>query len=129
MQVTAVIGAVLFFAMMRQVRAWELDAPVTSVFACIEANLMVPFPYLTLALGPLAVYVLLTVFGTHVVPPLLSFVLVSSICYIFANGAVAILALISLSIFYSAAFLQVFLKLRYIVYTLSRSWPQILCRI
>ncbi|CAM6094752.1 unnamed protein product [Calypogeia fissa] len=114
LQVAAVLVAVLYFAMMRQARAWELDAPVPSVFACIETNLMVPFPYVTLSLGPLAVYVMLTVFGTHVVPPLLSFVLVSSACYIFANAAVAILALISMAVFFSAAFLQVFLKLRWL---------------
>jgi glycosylphosphatidylinositol deacylase len=105
--------ATLFFATMRQARAWELGSPVTSLYTCIEANLAFPFPFVTLALGPLAVYLVLAVFGTHEVPPLLSFVLISSICYIFANGAIAVLALGSMAIFYSAAHLQVFIKLRY----------------
>ncbi|KAG6557641.1 hypothetical protein Mapa_000922 [Marchantia paleacea] len=113
LQVAAVTVAVLFFAMMRQARAWELDAPVPSVLNCVESNMMFPFPFITFALGPLAVYVMLTVFGTHVVPPLLSFVAVSSFCYIFANGAIAVLAICSMTVFYTAASLQVFLKVRW----------------
>ncbi|KAL2624469.1 hypothetical protein R1flu_008714 [Riccia fluitans] len=113
LQVVAVTVAVLFFAMMRQARAWELDAPVPSVLSCVEAHMILPFPFMTFALGPLAVYAVLTVFGTHVVPPLLSFVAVSTVCYIFANGTIAVLAICTVIVFYIAASLQVFLKVRW----------------
>ncbi|KAL3677735.1 hypothetical protein R1sor_020691 [Riccia sorocarpa] len=113
LQIVAVTVAVLFFAMMKQARAWELDTPVPSVLSCLESQMTLPFPFLTLALGPLVVFIVLTVFGTHVVPPLLSFVAVSTVCYIFANGAVAVLAVCSTIVLHIAASFQVFLRVRW----------------
>lgn len=105
--------AVLFFALMQQARAWELDLPLPSVLSAIESNLRLPLSFGFLAMGPLAVYMLLALLGTEPCPPFASFVIVSLVCYTFANGAVVILALSTQLIFYVAACIQVFFKQRW----------------
>lgn len=113
LQITGLAVAVVLFALMRQARAWELDLMVPSVVSCIEANLRIPSPLLLLAPGLSVVYYLLSIFGTETPPPLISFVGVSLVCYIFANGVVALLAVISSVIFEAASFIQVFFKLKF----------------
>jgi glycosylphosphatidylinositol deacylase len=111
-QVTGLTVAAVLFALMRQARAWELDLMVPSVVSCIEANLRFPLPLLLLAPGTSVIYYLCSLFGTETPPPLISFLGVSLVCYIFANGVVALLAIVSSIIFQAASFIQVFFKLR-----------------
>lgn len=85
---------------------------VPSVVSCTEANLRFPFPLLLLAPGLSIVYYLRSLIGTETPPPLISFLGVSLVCYIFANGVVASLAIVSSIIFQTASFIQVFFKLR-----------------
>jgi glycosylphosphatidylinositol deacylase len=85
---------------------------VPSVVSCIEANLRFPLPLLLLAPGTSVIYYLCSLFGTETPPPLISFLGVSLVCYIFANGVVALLAIVSSIIFQAASFIQVFFKLR-----------------
>ncbi|CAK9226433.1 unnamed protein product [Sphagnum troendelagicum] len=113
LQIAGLCVAVVLFALTRQARAWETDIAFPSVLACIEANLQLPLPFLILALGPLLVYYSLSFFGTETPPPFISFIGVSLVCYLFANGIVALLAIISSAIFHSAAFVQVLMKLRF----------------
>ena len=111
-QITGLAVAVVLFALMRQARAGELDLLVPSVVSCIEANLRFPLPFLVLAPGLPVVYYFLSIFGTETPPPLISFLGVSLVCYVFANGVVALLAVVSSTIFQVASFVQVFFKLR-----------------
>lgn len=104
--------AVVLFALMHQARAWELDQNIPSVVSCIEANLRLPLPLLVLALGPLLVYYVISLFGTETPPPLISFLGISMVCYFFATGIVSLVAIISSTIFQTASFFQVFFKLR-----------------
>ncbi|KAH9329928.1 hypothetical protein KI387_002036, partial [Taxus chinensis] len=117
-QIIGFVMAILLFTLMRQTRAWELDLPVPSVLSAIESNLRLPLSFSFLALGPLAVYMVLTVFAKEPTPPFASFVIVSLICYTFANGVVVILALITQLFFYSGASMQVFFKRRW------QAWEQ-----
>lgn len=112
MQITGLAVAVVLFALMHQARAWELDQNIPSVVSCIEANLRLPFPLLVLALGPLLVYYVISLFGTETPPPLISFLGISMVCYFFATGIVSLVAIISSTIFQTASFFQVFFKLR-----------------
>lgn len=112
LQITGLAVAVVLFSLMRQARAWELDLTVPSVVSCIDANLRFPFPFLVLAPGLTVVYYFLSIFGTETPPPLISFLGVSLECYVFANGVVASLAVVSSIIFQAASFVQVFFTLR-----------------
>ncbi|KAF6153828.1 hypothetical protein GIB67_001061 [Kingdonia uniflora] len=105
--------AVVFFALMLQVRAWELDLPLPSLLTAVESNLRMPMSFLLLAVLPIVVSLLLSFLTSELLPPLASFFVVSIICYAVANGFVIILILISQLTFYFAANVQVFTKLRW----------------
>eukprot|EP00252_Welwitschia_mirabilis_P024612 TRINITY_DN7353_c0_g1_i1.p1 TRINITY_DN7353_c0_g1~~TRINITY_DN7353_c0_g1_i1.p1 ORF type:complete len:839 (-),score=150.73 TRINITY_DN7353_c0_g1_i1:172-2490(-) len=111
-QVIGLVMAILFFILMQQARAWELDVPLPSVQSVIESNLRSPVSFLVLAVGPLALRILLAIFGAEPSPPLTSFVVVSLVCYAVANGIVGILAWITELCFYMAACIQLFFKQR-----------------
>ncbi|CAM6043491.1 unnamed protein product [Sphagnum compactum] len=113
LQLAGVSVAVVLFALMRQAREWELDNSLPSIVACIGANLRLPVPFFALAVGPLLMYFSITVFSTETSPSLISFLGLSIICYIFANGAVALLAYICSAVFYTGAFCHSFIKVRY----------------
>ncbi|KAK9699896.1 hypothetical protein RND81_08G202300 [Saponaria officinalis] len=105
--------AVVFFALMRQARAWELGMPLPSVLAAFEYNLRLPFPFILLTAVPLMTMLLLSILGFHPIPSVSSFLVVSLTCYAVANGFVIILILILQSMLYVAAVTHVFFKKRW----------------
>lgn len=105
--------AVVFFALMRQANAWELDLPIPSVLSAVESNLRLPLPFLFLAISPILIALFYSSLGLQPFPPFMSFFVVSMICYLIANGAIIILVLISQLIFYVAASAHVFTKTRW----------------
>ncbi len=121
LQLAGVSVAVVLFALMRQAREWELDNSLPSIVACIGANLRLPVPFFALAVGPLLTYFSITVFSTETSPSLISFLGLSIICYIFANGAVALLAYICSAVFYTGAFCHSFIKVRYALWHIGVS--------
>ncbi|KAF8364589.1 hypothetical protein HHK36_033440 [Tetracentron sinense] len=102
--------AVIFFALMRQARAWELDLPLPSMLAAVESNLRVPLTFLLLAIVPILISLVFSSLASQPFPPFASFIIVSIISYSFANGSMIILILISQLIFYVAAVLHVFIR-------------------
>ncbi|XP_077237566.1 hydrolases, acting on ester bond isoform X2 [Tasmannia lanceolata] len=113
---TQIIGlsvAIIFFALMRQARSWELDLPLPSMLTAVESNLRMPMSFLLLAVVPLFVSLALSLLTTHPLPPFASYFIVSMICYALANGSVIILTLSCQLVFYVAATVHVFIKLRW----------------
>lgn len=117
MQITGFAIAVVFFALMRQARQWELDLPIPSLLTAVESNLRMPLPFLCLALLPILFALVLSCLISLPLPPAISFISVSTICYLCANGVVAVLISASQLLFYVSASLHVFIKKR-LVYSL-----------
>ncbi|XP_052196257.1 uncharacterized protein LOC127803797 isoform X2 [Diospyros lotus] len=111
--------AVVFFALMRQAQAWELDLPIPSVLSAVQSNLRMPLPFSFLATVPLFIALFLSSLTSQPFPPFLSFVLVSILCYIFANGLILLLILILQLVFYVTAALHVFVKQRWQLWELN----------
>ncbi|XP_020258508.1 uncharacterized protein LOC109834902 [Asparagus officinalis] len=120
-QVVGFMMAVVFFALMRQARAWELDLTVPSVLTAIELNLRIPLPFMLLVLLPTTVSLVLSSLTTETFPPVMSFLFVSIACFLIANGSVVILILSSQLVLYAAATLHVFLKRRW------QAWEESFC--
>ncbi|XP_044466690.1 uncharacterized protein LOC123196684 isoform X2 [Mangifera indica] len=112
-QIVGLSVAVIFFALMRQAYAWDLDVPIPSVLSAVEFNLRMPFPFLLLAVLPILVSLFLSFLMSQPFPPIMSFAIVSMICYLFANGLIVLLLLASKLIFYVAATIYVFIKTRW----------------
>ncbi|KAK9716519.1 hypothetical protein RND81_06G239000 [Saponaria officinalis] len=91
--------AVVFFALMRQARAWELGMPLPSVLEAVGYNLRLPCPFIQLTAFLLMLMSLLSILWFHHS----SFLVVSLTCYAVANGFVIILILILQLILYVAA--------------------------
>ncbi|KAG2714745.1 hypothetical protein I3760_03G043100 [Carya illinoinensis] len=116
---TQIIGfsiAVVFFALMRQARSWDLDLPIPSMLLAVESNLRMPVPIFLLAVVPILVSLLLTSLMSQPFPPFASFIIVSVVCYLFANGFIIILILVTQSVFYVAAIIHIFIKTRWEVW-------------
>lgn len=113
MQIVGFCIAVIFFALMRQAHAWELDLPIPSMITAVESNLRMPLPFLLLAAVPILISLLLSLLTSQLFPPVASFITVSIICYLFANGCIIIVILISQLVFYVAAVVHVFIKTRW----------------
>lgn len=111
-QITGFAIAVVFFALMRQARQWELDLPVPSLLSAVESNLRMPLPFLCLALLPIVFALVLSCLISLPRPPSISFIIVSTICYLCANGVVIVLISASQLLFYVSASLHVFIKKR-----------------
>ncbi|XP_049382837.1 uncharacterized protein LOC125847215 isoform X1 [Solanum stenotomum] len=111
-QITGFAIAVVFFALMRQARQWELDLPIPSLLTAVESNLRMPLPFLCLALLPILFALVLSCLISLPLPPAISFISVSTICYLCANGVVAVLISASQLLFYVSASLHVFIKKR-----------------
>uniref|UniRef100_A0A5B6ZJW4 GPI inositol-deacylase n=1 Tax=Davidia involucrata TaxID=16924 RepID=A0A5B6ZJW4_DAVIN len=105
--------AVVFFALMRQAHAWEFDQPIPSMLSAVELNLRMPLPFLFLAILPIVIALFLSFLMSQPFPPFISFITVSTVCYLFANGTLIILVLISQLVFYVAAIIHVFIKARW----------------
>lgn len=112
-QIVGFCIAVIFFALMRQAHAWELDLPIPSMITAVESNLRMPLPFLLLAAVPILISLLLSLLTSQLFPPVASFITVSIICYLFANGCIIIVILISQLVFYVAAVVHVFIKTRW----------------
>ncbi|XP_042497704.1 uncharacterized protein LOC122076467 isoform X1 [Macadamia integrifolia] len=105
--------AVMFFALMRQAHAWELDLPLPSLLEAVESNLRMPSSFLLLAIVPILISLVVSLLTSQPFPPLTNFIIVSIICYAFANGVVILLILISQFVLYLAAILHVFIRIRW----------------
>lgn len=109
-KITGLAIAVVFFALMQQAYAWELDMPIPSLLSAVEMNLRILLPFLVLGISPILVALFFSFSTSFSVPSFSIFFIVSIICYLFANGAVVALALISQLGFYIAASVHVFIK-------------------
>ncbi|XP_028056689.1 uncharacterized protein LOC114260719 isoform X1 [Camellia sinensis] len=105
--------AIVFFALMQQTHAWELDLPIPSMLSAVESNLRMPLPFFALAIVPLFIASFLSFLASEPFSPFVSFILVSIVCYLFANGSVILLILITQLVFYVAAVVHVFIKTRW----------------
>ncbi|KAI4350570.1 hypothetical protein L6164_005017 [Bauhinia variegata] len=105
--------AVVFFALMRQAYLWDLDLRIPSMLTAVESNLTMLSYLIPLGIIPIFFSMFLSSLTSQPLPPLASFISVSLICYIFANGLIAILILISHLMFYVAAVAHVFIKSRW----------------
>ncbi|CAN6448322.1 unnamed protein product [Victoria cruziana] len=104
---------VLFFAMMQQARAWELELALPSLLSAIESNIRMPKMFTFLALVPILVFGLLSAIFSQTSPPVASFVTVSVVCYLLANGIIIIIVSACKLIFYAAAVTHVFICQRW----------------
>ncbi|KAL3624307.1 hypothetical protein CASFOL_033123 [Castilleja foliolosa] len=112
-QISGLCFAVAFFALTRQAYAWEHDQPIPSVLSAVESNLKIPMPFFFLATLPVLFTVLFSCLSSESLPPTISFFVVSILCYVFANGAVIVLILLSQLLFYVAGTVHVFIKKRW----------------
>ncbi|CAL5080567.1 unnamed protein product [Urochloa decumbens] len=105
--------AIMFFGLMRQSSAWECDSSVPSILSAIESNLGLPKPFMLLCFTPTLLFLAFLFFMTQQKPPFGTFLLVTMICYIVANGFTILLILSSKLFLYSVAILHVFIKRRW----------------
>ncbi|XP_054801795.1 uncharacterized protein LOC129305762 isoform X2 [Prosopis cineraria] len=115
--------AIIFFALMRQAYAWDLDLRIPSMLSTMESNLTVLSHLFFLAILPIFFSLFLSFMMSQPIPPLASFISISVICYIFANGLIAILILVSHLLFFVAAVSHIFVKTRWQI------WEQTSCSI
>ncbi|KAL6518762.1 hypothetical protein OROHE_017515 [Orobanche hederae] len=108
-QISGLYFAVVFFALMRQACAWELDQTIPSVLSSVESNLRTR-PFFFLATSPILSAMLFSCLSSQSLPPNMSFFVVSILCYVFANGAVVVLILLSQMLFCVAGTIHVFVK-------------------
>ena len=116
--------AVILFALMRQSDAWELDLSIPSLITAVELNLRLPLPLLLLSVLPISVSLLLSLLRSQPVTPVASFVGVSTVCYLVANGSVILVILISYFVLYAAATVQVFIKTRQVFFFFNVFWTK-----
>ncbi|KAJ6302131.1 hypothetical protein OIU77_016261 [Salix suchowensis] len=112
-QIVGFSFAAIFFALMRQAHAWDLDLPMPSMLVAVESNLRIPWPFLLLGFVPILFSLFISLLKSQPLPPLASFAFVSTICYVFANGSVILLVLVSQLVFYGVAIIHVFIKSRW----------------
>uniref|UniRef100_A0A7N0T4W6 GPI inositol-deacylase n=1 Tax=Kalanchoe fedtschenkoi TaxID=63787 RepID=A0A7N0T4W6_KALFE len=104
--------AVIFFALMRQAHSWDHDMEIPSVLAAVEMNLRAPFPFLLFAFVPIIISLIRSLIMSQPFPPFASFIAVSLIAYLCANGANIVLIMVSQVVFYVSAVIYVFFKSR-----------------
>ncbi|KAI4387714.1 hypothetical protein MLD38_000126 [Melastoma candidum] len=104
--------AVIFFALMHQSHALELDVPIPSLLTALQSNLRMPLPAFLLTVVPIAISLLISLLMDGSIPSP-GFIIVSIICYFIANGVVIILMSSSQVLFYLTAFLLVFINTRW----------------
>ncbi|KNA13999.1 hypothetical protein SOVF_111530 isoform B [Spinacia oleracea] len=107
--------AVVFFALMRQARAWEHDLPIPSMLTAVECNMKLS-PFLLVTAVPLLIPLVLSVLQFHPVPSVSSFLVVSLACYMVANGLIIIVIVISQFVFHVCAVAHVFFRKRWQVW-------------
>lgn len=102
----------MFFGLMRQTLAWECDSSVPSILSAIESNLGLPKAFMFLCFMPILLFFAFLIFMKEQKPPFGTFLLVTMICYIVANGFTILLILSSKLFLYAVAILHVFIKRR-----------------
>lgn len=112
MQIIGFAFAVVFFGLMRQANAWELDLPVPSLLSAVELNLGMPIPFLVLAISPILIALFYSCLSTSPFPAVSSFFFVSIICYLIANGIIIVLILTTQILSHVVARVHVFFKTR-----------------
>lgn len=112
-QIIGLAFGVVFFALMRQANAWELDLPVPSLLSAVELNLRIPIPFLLLAISPILIALFYSCLSTLPFPTVTTFFFVSIICYLIANGIIIILILTTLILSHAFARVHVFFKTRW----------------
>jgi hypothetical protein len=112
MQIVGFSIAVVFFALMQQAYSWDLNLHIPSMLTAVESNLTLMSHFLPLAVLPIFFAFFFSFFMSQPFPPFASFTSISLICYIFANGLIAILILISHLVFFVAAVTHIFIKAR-----------------
>ncbi|KAK8466782.1 hypothetical protein PHAVU_008G148206 [Phaseolus vulgaris] len=105
--------AVVFFALMRQAYSWDLDLRIPSMLTALESNLTLISHLFPLAILPIFFSLFVSLLMSQPLPPFASFIGISLICYIFANGFIAILILITHLVFFVAAVTHIFIKTRW----------------
>ncbi|KAK1629882.1 hypothetical protein QYE76_004197 [Lolium multiflorum] len=105
--------AVVLFGLMRQSSAWERDCSVPSILSAIEMNLKLSTPWMFLCFTPILLFLAFLFLTTGKNPRFGTFLFVTVICYIIANGFTILLILCSKLILYVAAILHVFVKRRW----------------
>uniref|UniRef100_A0ACD5Y3E2 Uncharacterized protein n=1 Tax=Avena sativa TaxID=4498 RepID=A0ACD5Y3E2_AVESA len=105
--------AVVLFGLMRQSSAWERDCSVPSILSAIETNLKLSSPLMFLCFMPILLFLAFLFLTTGQNPRLGTFLFVTVICYIVANGFTILPILSSKLILYVAAILHVFFKRRW----------------
>ncbi|CAK9317462.1 unnamed protein product [Citrullus colocynthis] len=115
-QIVGFCIVVIFFALMRQVQAWNHDFPVPSLLTAVESNLRMPFPFFNLVIVPILLSLFLSLLTSQPLPPLAIFTTVSVVCYLSANATVVTVILVSQLVFYVMAVVHVFIKTRWQVW-------------
>ncbi|XP_021769429.1 uncharacterized protein LOC110733661 [Chenopodium quinoa] len=108
--------AVVFFALMKQAHAWERDLPIPSMLTAVGCNMKLFTPFLLVTVVPLLTPLVLSVLQFHPIPSVSSFLVVSLACYMFANGLIIILILVSQLVFHVSAVAHVFFRKRWQVW-------------
>ncbi|KAL5201355.1 hypothetical protein ABZP36_035709 [Zizania latifolia] len=112
-QILGFMVAVIFFGLMRQSSAWEHDSSVPSLLSAIESNLRLPSAFMFLCFMPVLLFLAFLFFTSEQHPPFGTFLSVTTMCYIVANGFSILLVLSSKLILYVTAILHVFIKRRW----------------
>ncbi|XP_020696935.1 uncharacterized protein LOC110110005 isoform X3 [Dendrobium catenatum] len=99
----------VLFGLMRQAHAWELDLSFPSILEAVELNLRMPRSFLLLAVLPIFASLVMSLYTGHDLP-VVSYVSISMVCYLIANGSLFILIFSSQLMFYMVAILHVFIK-------------------
>nr|ABN08575.1 Esterase/lipase/thioesterase; Lipase, active site [Medicago truncatula] len=105
--------AVVFFALMQQAYSWDNNLRIPSMLTAVESNLTLMSHFFPLAVLPILFALFHSFFMSQPLPPFASFTSISLICYIFANGFIAILILLSHLVFFVAAVTHIFIKTRW----------------
>lgn len=112
MQIVGFSIAVVFFALMQQAYSWDNNLRIPSMLTAVESNLTLMSHFFPLAVLPILFALFHSFFMSQPLPPFASFTSISLICYIFANGFIAILILLSHLVFFVAAVTHIFIKTR-----------------
>lgn len=118
-QITSLSFSVIFFALMRQAWFWDQDLPIPPMMTAVQLNLRMPSPFLLLVGVPILVSLLFSLLVDQSLPPLASFTIISTICYLLSNGVMIIVTWISQLVFYVAASVHVFINGRFIICPLA----------
>jgi hypothetical protein len=112
LQILGFMIVVVLFGLMRQSSAWERDCSVPSLLSAVESNLKLSSPLMFLCFAPILLFLAFLLLTTGQNPRFGTFLFVTVICYIVANGFTILLILSSKLILYVAAILYVFVKRR-----------------